>query len=769
MAELNPRRAVFTTLFRLARAWAWRVLWPAWATTGFYAALCLLNLGGGGAQALWLCGMIWAFVRGAQTPLPLPLPRPRAAARAVEAESGLAHRPLDTLEDTAACGDPALWARHQSTVRASLKSLKSGFARSDIAALDPFALRHAAFLALLVSAVIAGPEAPARLRAGLEVRRPAFAAAAPQTADIWIEPPAYTRRAPVHLISSSEQPRVSQETVAVPEGSLLKVRVGGPGRPPRLRYAGHPVALPGDAQDGYTTDLPLQRSGTLRLRRDVRDLGAWPIAVVRDARPVIALKETAATPEETLKITYMATDDYGLARVSAIVLPRNGEDAEALTFPLSTQGGETAQTLDLSADPRAGEAVRLVLSATDAMGQTSATAPADITLPERTFKNPLSRRLAAIRAALKTAEAPESFAPEILSLAQDPGLYGHDSTAYLALRAAARRLQQQSPALLAEVRDLLWRVAVRLDTDPLSDAAQNLSAALRDLASTLGRAGIKQSEIDAKMDAARARLQAYLRELAADMARRMRESGAAANLPPDILRRHMQQLNLDQMLKELESLKGKSGEDALRRAAEMLNRGRMTQFQESQTRAFQALADLEALAAEQEDLAARTAARKNLVPADTEDQDKLSKRLDETVKNLNMPTPPKSLSEAKDAMESASKNLRAEKKNEAAGQQKQAAQALRRGADGAAKTMAASMKQVLLSFGVSGGPNGAPGEGEDPLGRHAGDGGGQGETDLPSGAERLRLRDVLDDVRRRAQDRERPRLERDYLDRLLNP
>jgi len=57
-------------------------------------------------------------------------------------------------------------------------------------------------------------------------------------------------------------------------------------------------------------------------------------------------------------------------------------------------------------------------------------------------------------------------------------------------------------------------------------------------------------------------------------------------------------------------------------------------------------------------------------------------------------------------------------------------------------------------------------EGADPLGRGAA-GGTNGETTVPSEAERQRAREILEELRRRAAERGRPQEELDYIDRLL--
>jgi hypothetical protein len=57
----------------------------------------------------------------------------------------------------------------------------------------------------------------------------------------------------------------------------------------------------------------------------------------------------------------------------------------------------------------------------------------------------------------------------------------------------------------------------------------------------------------------------------------------------------------------------------------------------------------------------------------------------------------------------------------------------------------------------------------DPLGRRtrAGDG-DNGETEVPSEFSPARAREIMDEIRRRAQDQNRPEAEREYLRRLLD-
>jgi len=63
-----------------------------------------------------------------------------------------------------------------------------------------------------------------------------------------------------------------------------------------------------------------------------------------------------------------------------------------------------------------------------------------------------------------------------------------------------------------------------------------------------------------------------------------------------------------------------------------------------------------------------------------------------------------------------------------------------------------------------------PGRGQDPFGRGSGGAFGasvDGDVDVPSRMEMRRAREILEELRKRSGDRQRPPLERDYIDRLL--
>jgi hypothetical protein len=159
------------------------------------------------------------------------------------------------------------------------------------------------------------------------------------------------------------------------------------------------------------------------------------------------------------------------------------------------------------------------------------------------------------------------------------------------------------------------------------------------------------------------------------------------------------------------------------------------------------------------------------------EQGDLQKRLKDLMKQLDEMLgeegSPKNFGNAEREMDRANRALRGRQPGDAVGPQGRALDELRKGAQDA-------MRQLGQMFGLQFGP-GQPGQyppgdqrnlwgpDRDPLGRQTN---GLGPLDtqdvkVPTEAERKRVRDILDELRRRASQPGRPTLELDYNERLL--
>jgi hypothetical protein len=120
-------------------------------------------------------------------------------------------------------------------------------------------------------------------------------------------------------------------------------------------------------------------------------------------------------------------------------------------------------------------------------------------------------------------------------------------------------------------------------------------------------------------------------------------------------------------------------------------------------------------------------------------------------------------------MEGAAGSLRGNQRGPALSQQGQALEALRQGAQAMAQQL--MQQQGNGGQGNQRGARGEPrGDDRDPLGRpmpQRGEDFGPDRNMLPSEAAIERAREILEYLRNRANVRSSPRIERDYIDRLL--
>jgi uncharacterized protein (TIGR02302 family) len=137
----------------------------------------------------------------------------------------------------------------------------------------------------------------------------------------------------------------------------------------------------------------------------------------------------------------------------------------------------------------------------------------------------------------------------------------------------------------------------------------------------------------------------------------------------------------------------------------------------------------------------------------------------------DMPEVPANFGRSDQAMEQSQKSLAGGAPRAAGPAQKQALDELQKGLDKTMEAMAKRMQQSVMTFGEGGGEG--FGMGFDPLGRQMGNQDGNGATglqdiQLPDGKEQRRVQQIIKELRARSNDYRRPKVERDYIDRLLD-
>ena len=132
---------------------------------------------------------------------------------------------------------------------------------------------------------------------------------------------------------------------------------------------------------------------------------------------------------------------------------------------------------------------------------------------------------------------------------------------------------------------------------------------------------------------------------------------------------------------------------------------------------------------------------------------------------------PKQFSNADQAMKSAQNTLGNGDAPGSAEAQRQALENLQKAEDDALEQLAKSMQMMIQMGFMPNGQGGGFGDGFDPLGRESGEpgngGGISGVIKLPDEKERRRVQQILEELRSRSNEYQRPKVERDYIERLL--
>ena len=772
---------------RLALVWErlWPALWPATSIAGVFLVLSwadvwslfpgwvhlalLVVLGGA------FLGALWRGIRGTV------LPTMGEATRRLEMESGLHHRPLTTIADELATGrtdekSAALWELHRRRALAQLRNLRVGWPRAGLAARDPYALRAALALLLVITFAGAGGEVGDRLAAAFH---PQLSLSNTDAAKLeaWLTPPAYTGAAPI-MLGVAER---GEDTVQIPAATTFLARVSGGRGVPALSLDGRTMPFTAIDSAAHQIEHVIETGRRLAVIQGQIQLGVWELDIITDQAPHIMLaEEPTTTVRRALKISYEARDDYGLSTVKA-VFRRPGDDTRLeLGLPLAGLRLTTARGTgyhDLTPHPWAGLPVILTLAATDASGQIGESAPYEMVLPERVFFHPIARAIIEQRKALSLK--PESWqrvatALGAMTLLQEE--YNHDVTAHLALRSAKARLNEDhQPETIAEVQDLLWDTALRIEDGNVSLAEAALREAQTALMDALAR-DASDEEIERLMNELQEAMSAYLQALA-EQARRMAEEGAP---PLDVEGALVRENELEEMLDRARQLNQLGAREAARQLlAELQNilenlRAGITAMPQ-ETTGEQLLRDLNALMNRQQQLLDQTfRSEQTGEPPDgmnfgnmADQQQALRNMLGDIMRQLgesdvSIPNP---LGRADQAMRDARRSLAGKSPGDAMAAQSEALDQLRQGADDL-------VRMLLAEDGFGNGQQHGDGPGglnRDPLGRLMGRGGQIDDRSvrIPDEADVQRARQILDELYRRAGEPWRSTIERDYIDRLL--
>ncbi len=345
-----------------------------------------------------------------------------------------------------------------------------------------------------------------------------------------------------------------------------------------------------------------------------------------------------------------------------------------------------------------------------------------------------------------------------------------------------------------DAADILWNVAMRAEYGDSADAKRALEEAQRRLADAISK-GASKEEIARLADALQQATQNYLKALVQEAIRdgKRQENAEDAQEQNSLSLNDIQKM-MDEVQRRAEAGDTAGAQALLQQLSQLLNNmeiklasrndGDSSGEEGEPTELEQAVQGLSEQIGKQRQLRDETAQEEqNQQDANqsaqerqqnSQQQQELGERQEQLGQDMRAAQQKaqgaggeeggQELSDAGEAMDRAARALKQGDLGEAGRQQEKALRDLRRGAE-------RMSNEATAKRAGRGGEQGDPQAGgeRDPLGRQmgaAGDGGA--ETAVPTETERQRAREILDELRRRAQDTQRPEAEREYLRRLLD-
>lgn len=784
----------------------WARFWGLCTVVMFFMALSLSGLlfkfGKTAHFSLLVLFAVLAFAAAFYTGRRFIMPRRWQVERRIEHESGLKHRPLQMLHDKPEEGtSPAaakLWYKQQAQSRASWTRLRVWRPRPRVGRQDKYNLRFAAMLCLVLALVMSRGHIADRLGAALTPPSIFKTTVTLAAVDVWIEPPAYTSAAPVFL-ATAQTGRNTAAAASVPAGSLLKIRVGGVSRPPRLFFDDQQALVFTTVGPGnYTAEITLEKTTRMEIRRSwwQSGLGAWDITVIPDSAPDIKILDAGAAERAALKISYSARDDYAIRSLRAVIEPSPDIPAqrwhETIEFDIPFSGQKSREgeqhIENLAQSPMAGQPVMLRLIATDDVGNVAESNIEKIVLPEREFKNPVAAALNRERKRLIRYDDPLTMTITrhvLTNIANRPALIKEDLRVFLGLVVAIKRLSYApTPHTAQTVRDMLWYMALRIEDGGLALAREELRQALQKLNQALNDKNISEERLQELTEEVNKKTQQYMQELAKEMRQRMEQGDEQQNQPqisPELAQKLMEKMDMSEMEKMMQQMQHGDTREQMQAMTEMMQKmldatDPKNAMSEKDQKALEQMQKMEDLIQKQEKLMDETGKMQPKQESGEQSgtQGEIRKELGGVMRDMgeNMPEVPEHFGNADQEMKQSQQQLDRDAPGRSIPHQKEALEQLKQGQDQAMQQMADRMKQqMMMSGGGQGsGSGGNYGQGFDPLGRNNN---GRGNPDnavkIPDEKERRRVQQIIQELRKRSNDWERPRQEREYLDRLLDP
>lgn len=740
--------------------------------------------------------------------------------------SGLA----DTLANPGDTRTQTLWALWQSRLAPVLKTLKYPRPRPVLTRRDPYALRGLAVVALIAAIVMAGPGWTGRVRHGLIPIMPDFIENPADKVVIWITPPEYTAQKQIVLNGRGDSSKsikipdgstikarvtgwIGTPTLSFGDHSVPLEKLGAGS------YGIETVVQP-------ASTMTIRQTLLVRAEWPIAVLPDAPPSVVQKGAPDIQGKGSIKFPLTVRDDYSVESLTVHMALAPGMTAPPLGTAIDITRSVMSP--GQTDMDLtpefDLAWHPWAGLNVMVDITVRDHKGQVAALTAIPLTLPERHFAHPTAKTLIDLRKRLiqTPAAAAPSIAQEIEQIMIRPGLYHSDPLVFLSLRSMASRLflSEGNNETIAHVVEHLWDAALRIEDGNLSLAHRDFMEAQTALQEALKNPDSTPAELAQKMQEMRQAMAAYLNEMFREMQKRMADSPEGQKMiSPEMI---MQNINpqdlaafLDKMQAEALSGNRESAREMLsqmERFMNMMDPSSMDMDMPKDMQAMmEALDNLQHIIQKQQDLLEETQRQSqgagqqqnyaaplapntgllqqwgldNLPPPPQEtrsgdnaprreidtaataaEQEDLRHQLGETMMKANekIGQIPDNMGRADQAMKESATALGANNPALSIPQQESAIKHLSDGQQQMAKQLGQRMQQMMMfSFGMGQ---------TDPLGRPMGDGDNGSpwagsKVKIPDQAERRRVQDILDELRKKSGELTRPDYELDYYRRLM--
>ncbi|WP_341364943.1 DUF4175 family protein [Thalassospira sp. SN3W] len=722
-------------------------------------------------------------------------PNRRAVLQRMEQENGLENNPLQSLEDHIEDRDDPLtsylWQKQLQRHEAMLNHLHLPRPVPSLARVDRYGLVILPVLLLSVGLFAGHDRMSERFyKAFSPLQR---LGAADFSTTLWVTPPAYTGQIPRVLRFEQVKGQQKQDDggsdasrvidVDVPVGSTLAGSIGSVWQPTLHTPTGE-RDISESSDNSYVLSTALDQAGPWRISVWGTDRLTLNVNLVADKPPALSFASPPSiTRREHIRLDYVATDDYGMKNLELVITPAtDGTDREQfgtidnIRIDLSggnTPGGTAAMPtriegprfIDLVSHPWAGLPVNLQLVSLDNAGQNGESDIRSIILPEREFTHPVAKKLITIRRGLlrypdKALEMRNALMPVIYA----PQAFNGHIGIFLALSVTEARLSAhlRDRKVHQDVAGLLWHIAEEIERGSYGMAERNLMEAEERLLDALANPDVTEAEIADLIENYRRALNEYMAALAreAPQNQQNQQQGPAAIL---------EQQDLSRIVDQIEALMQAGARDQARalidRLRELVENMQVTSGDGGAdiTSTLREMLDgIRDLARRQQDL--MNQGDNPSSPGGNGNRARQQQNLAGDAQNLtnnsgfgqfgNL----SGIETAIEAMQRAAEALDHNRAHEALQQQGQAMEALQQGIGELSRALEGLSQMMPMLDELQGSGN------RDPLGRPVG---GDGTTVIPEVDTLERAWRILQELRRRSGDPDRPVIEQEYIDRLL--